>query len=39
MIELYFSSTPNGMKLKLFLEEAGLAYRIVPVSLSKGERS
>ena len=38
MIELYFSSTPNGMKLKLFLEEAGLAYRIVPVSLSKGEQ-
>jgi len=38
MIELYFSSTPNGMKLKLFLEEAGLQYRIVPVSLSKGEQ-
>jgi GST-like protein len=38
MIELYFSSTPNGMKLKLFLEEAGLAYRVVPVSLSKGEQ-
>jgi GST-like protein len=38
MIELYFSSTPNGMKLKLFLAEAGLAYRVVPVSLSKGEQ-
>jgi len=38
MIELYFSSTPNGMKLKLFLEEAALAYRVVPVSLSKGEQ-
>ena len=38
MIELYFSSTPNGLKLKLFLEEAGLKHRIVPVSLSKGEQ-
>jgi GSH-dependent disulfide-bond oxidoreductase len=38
MIELYFASTPNGLKLKLFLEESGLAYRIVPVSLSKGEQ-
>ena len=24
MIELYFAATPNGLKLKLFLEEAGL---------------
>ena len=38
MIELYFASTPNGLKLKLFLEEAGLPHRIVPVSLSKGEQ-
>jgi GST-like protein len=38
MIELYFSSTPNGLKLKLFLEEGGLQYRLVPVSLSKGEQ-
>lgn len=38
MIDLYFSPTPNGMKLKLFLEETGIAHRIVPVSLSQGEQ-
>jgi GSH-dependent disulfide-bond oxidoreductase len=38
MIDLYFSATPNGLKLKLFMEESGLAHRIVPVSLSKGEQ-
>jgi GST-like protein len=38
MIELYFSPTPNGLKVKLFLEEAQLPYRIVPVSLSGGEQ-
>ena len=38
MIDLYFSPTPNGLKARLFLEEAGLEYRIVPVSLSKGEQ-
>ena len=38
MIDLYFSPTPNGLKARLFLEEAGLAYRIVPVSLGKGEQ-
>jgi GST-like protein len=38
MIDLYFSPTPNGLKAKLFLEEAGLDYRVVPVSLSRGEQ-
>jgi GSH-dependent disulfide-bond oxidoreductase len=38
MIDLYFSATPNGLKLKLFLEEAGMAHRIVPVALTKGEQ-
>jgi len=38
MIELYFAATPNGLKLKLFLEEAGLPYVITPVALSKGEQ-
>lgn len=38
MIDLYFAPTPNGLKAKLFLEEAQLPYRIVPVSLSKGEQ-
>ncbi len=38
MIELYYAPTPNGLKVRLFLEEAALAYRIVPVSLSRGEQ-
>ncbi|PCE21946.1 thiol:disulfide oxidoreductase [Paraburkholderia acidicola] len=38
MIDLYFSPTPNGLKVRLFLEETGLPYRVVPVSLSKGEQ-
>jgi len=38
VIDLYFSPTPNGLKLKLFFEESGLPYRIVPVQLSKGEQ-
>lgn len=38
MIDLYFSPTPNGLKIRLFLEETGLAHRIVPVHLSAGEQ-
>jgi GST-like protein len=38
MIDLYFAATPNGLKAKLFLEEAELPYRVVPVALSKGEQ-
>ena len=38
MIELYFSPTPNGLKIRLCLEEAGLEYRIHPVRLSAGEQ-
>ncbi len=38
MIDLYFSPTPNGMKMKLFFEETGLAHRVIDVSLSKGEQ-
>jgi GST-like protein len=38
MIELYFAATPNGLKIKLFLEETGLPYKVLPVSLSKGEQ-
>jgi len=38
MIELYFWPTPNGLKVKLFLEEAQLAYRVVLVNLGKGEQ-
>jgi GSH-dependent disulfide-bond oxidoreductase len=38
VIELYYAPTPNGLKVRLFLEEAALAHRIVPVSLSRGEQ-
>jgi GSH-dependent disulfide-bond oxidoreductase len=38
MIELYYWTTPNGHKITIFLEEAGLPYRIVPVNISKGEQ-
>jgi GST-like protein len=36
MIDLHYWPTPNGHKITLFLEEAGLAYRIVPVDIGKG---
>ena len=35
-IDLYFDSTPNGWKISIFLEEAGLPYRIVPTRLAEG---
>lgn len=38
MIELFYWSTPNGHKITLFLEEAGLAYRIHPVDISAGDQ-
>jgi GSH-dependent disulfide-bond oxidoreductase len=38
MIDLYFSPTPNGLKARLFLEEAGMRYRLLPVALGKGEQ-
>ncbi len=38
MIDLYYWTTPNGHKITIFLEETGLAYKIVPVNISKGEQ-
>jgi GSH-dependent disulfide-bond oxidoreductase len=38
MIDFYYWTTPNGHKITIFLEEAGLSYRIVPVNISKGEQ-
>ena len=38
MIDFYFWTTPNGYKVLMFLEEAGISYRIVPVNISKGEQ-
>jgi GST-like protein len=36
MIDLYYWPTPNGHKVTLFLEEAGLDYTIKPVNIGKG---
>jgi GST-like protein len=36
MIDLYYWTTPNGHKITMFLEEAGLPYRILPVDISTG---
>src|SRR5262245_61613083 len=38
MIDLYYWTTPNGHKITIFLEETGLAYRIVPINIGKGEQ-
>ena len=38
MLHVYFAATPNGLKLKIFLEETGLPHRLHKVSISKGEQ-
>jgi GST-like protein len=38
MIDLYYWTTPNGHKPVIFLEEAGLPYRIHPINIGKDEQ-
>lgn len=38
MIELWYWPTPNGQKISMFLEEAGLDYEIHPVDISAGDQ-
>ncbi len=38
MIDLYYWPTPNGHKITLFLEEAGVEYRIIPVNIGAGDQ-
>lgn len=38
MIDLYFWPTPNGQKVSIMLEEAGLPYRVRPVNILRGEQ-
>jgi GST-like protein len=38
MIDLYYWTTPNGHKITIYLEETGLAYKIIPVNISKGDQ-
>lgn len=38
MIDLYYWTTPNGHKITLFLEEAGLEYNVHPINIGKGDQ-
>lgn len=37
-LELYFWPTPNGYKITIFLEEAGLPYNLHPVDIGRGDQ-
>lgn len=37
-IAFYVWSTPNGHKIAIYLEEAGLPYELKPVNIAKGEQ-
>lgn len=38
MIELHSWPTPNGLKVSIFLEEAGVEHTIFPVNIGKGQQ-
>ncbi len=38
MIDLYTSSTPNGWKISVALEELSLEYNVIPIQLSENEQ-
>lgn len=38
MIELYYAPTPNGWKISIMLEELGLRYTVVPISIRNGDQ-
>lgn len=38
MIDLYAAGTSNGIRARIALEECGLAYKLHPVALEKGEQ-
>ena len=38
MIDLFYWTTPNGHKITIFLEEAGLPYKLHPINIGKGEQ-
>ena len=38
MIDLHYWTTPNGHKVTMFLEEAGVDYKTVPVNISAGDQ-
>src|SRR5690606_31699488 len=38
MIDFHYWPTPNGHKVTLFLEEAGLEYTVKPVNIGAGDQ-
>ncbi len=38
MIDVYFWPTSNGKKITIMLEECGLAYRVIPVNILRGDQ-
>ncbi|MEN8196273.1 MAG: glutathione S-transferase N-terminal domain-containing protein [Pseudomonadota bacterium] len=38
MIELFYWTTPNGHKVTILLEEAGIPYRITPINIGRGDQ-
>jgi GST-like protein len=38
MIELYYWPTPNGKKVTILLEEAGIPYKMVPLNIGAGDQ-
>ena len=38
MIDLYYWTTPNGHKITIFLEEAALPFRLIPVNIGVGDQ-
>ena len=38
MIDIYYWPTPNGRKVAIMLEECGLAYNVIPVSIGEGDQ-
>ena len=38
MIDLYYWPTPNGKKVTILLEEAGIPYNIVPCNIGRGDQ-
>ena len=37
-IELYYWPTPNGHKITIFLEEAGLPYDVKYINIGRGDQ-
>lgn len=38
MIDLYYAPTPNGWKITIMLEEAGIPYNVIPMELGRGDQ-